>query len=71
MTWGVAQNGSHLGGKVSLRLKLLQEGRQEEGGEEEDDGPEEDIWVVGPMMTAGRTQKLPVEHLTHLEKENY
>lgn len=31
---------SHLGGKVSLCLELLKEGRQEESGEEEDDRPE-------------------------------
>lgn len=66
-----ALNKSHLGGKISLRLELLKEGGQEEGGEEKDDGPEENIWDVGPMMTAGRTHKFPMEYLTHLETKEY
>lgn len=60
---------SHLGGEVSLRLELLEEGRQEEGGEEEDDGPEEDVWDVGAVVTAGGAQVLPLQLLTHLEEE--
>lgn len=59
---------SHLSGKISLCLKLLKEGGQEEGGEEEDDGPKENIWDVGPMMTTGSTHKLPMEFLAHLKK---
>lgn len=61
----------HLGGKVSLRLKLFKEGGQEESGEEENDRPEKNIWDVGPMMTTCRTLKFPFKFRTHLEeKEN-
>lgn len=61
----------HLGGKVSLRLELFKEGGQEESGEEENDRPEKNIWDVGPVMTACRTQKFPIKFRTHLEeKEN-
>lgn len=61
----------HPGVKISLRLELLKEGGQAEGGKEEDNRPEENIWDVGPMMTTGRTHKLPMECLAHLEKMEY
>ena len=59
----------HPGWEISLRLELLKKARQEEGGEEEDDGPEENIWDIGPVLTAGRTYELSMECVTHLEKE--
>lgn len=58
---------SHHCGEVSLCFELLEEGAQEEGGEEEDDGPEENIWDVGPVVTARCTHILPMELFTHLE----
>lgn len=61
----------HLGGKISFCLELLKEGREEKSGEEEYDGPEENIWDVGPLMTAGRTQKFSMKYLTHLKKREY
>lgn len=60
---------SHLGGEVSLRLELLEERGQEEGGKEEDDGPEENIWDVGPVMTTGQALEFPTKLLTNLEKQ--
>lgn len=59
---------THLGGEVALRLELLEEGGQEEGGEKEDDGPEENIRDVGPGMATGQALELPTQLLTHLEK---
>lgn len=60
---------SHLGGEVSFRLELLEEGGQEEGGEEEDDGPEENIWDVGPVMAAGEALKIPIQLLARLDRQ--
>lgn len=60
---------SHPGGEVSLRLELLEERGQEEGGEEENNGPEENVWNVGPMVAAAWTHKLPMKHVTHLQKK--
>lgn len=62
---------SHLGGKVSLRLELFQEGGQEESSEEENDGPEENIWDVGPVVATCRTQELPLKLGTHLEEQEH
>lgn len=62
---------SHLGGEVSLRLELFQEGGQEESGEEENDGPEENIWDVGPVVATGRTQEFPLQLGTHLGEREH
>ncbi len=60
------QGDTCLGGEVAARLELLEEGRQEDGGEEEDDAPEQDVGDVGAVGAAGTALELPMQHLALL-----
>lgn len=61
---------TYSGREVTAGFKLLQQARQDEGGEEEDAAPEEDIGRVGAVASTGGSVKLSTQIPTVLEKQS-
>lgn len=61
---------TYSGWEVTAGFKLLQQARQDKGGEEEDAAPEEDIRRVGAIASTGRSLKLSMQVPTFLEKQS-
>lgn len=61
---------TYSGWEVTAGFKLLQQTRQDKGGEEEDAAPEEDIGCVGAVVSTGRSLELPMQRATFLEKQS-
>lgn len=61
---------TYSGWEVTAGFKLLQQTRQDKGGEEEDAAPEEDIGRVGAIVSTGRSVELPMQGATFLEKQS-